>query len=122
MCIRDRSLTRSHICRVITFDEQVLAFHIVCKVADELHILNIVVATQVQGIGLGHVIMQDIVKIAQSEMLKTLFLEVRASNETAQALYLKWQFEQIALRKGYYRSINGKTDQREDALVFARSL
>lgn len=118
----EESLTKNHICRVLIYDQKIVAFHVVCTVVDELHILNVVVAGYLQGIGLGHLLMQDIVQIAQTEKVKNLFLEVRASNQAAQSLYLKWQFKQIALRKGYYRSSEAKLDQREDALVFTRAL
>jgi len=118
----EESLTKNYVCRVLMCNEKIAAFHVVSTVADELHILNVVVATHLQGIGLGHVLMRDIEQIAQSEKVKKIFLEVRASNQAAQGLYLKWQFKQIALRKGYYRSSEAKLDQREDALVFARTV
>ena len=38
-------------------------------------------------------------------------LEVRKSNDTAQALYKKYGFREIGVRKGYY------SDNREDAIV-----
>ncbi|MGH2435444.1 MAG: ribosomal protein S18-alanine N-acetyltransferase, partial [bacterium] len=38
-------------------------------------------------------------------------LEVRKSNQTAQALYRKYGFREIGTRKGYY------SDNREDAIV-----
>jgi len=113
----EESLTKEHVCRVVTHNNKVLAFHVVCAVVDELHILNVAVASHLQGIGLGHVLMQDIIETAESASAKKVFL-----NLAAQSLYAKWQFEQIALRKGYYRSSQGIADQREDALVFARNL
>jgi len=118
----EESLTKEHICRVVCCKDQILALHVVCPVLDELHVLNVAVATRMQGKGLGHVLMRDILQVAKSAKSKTLFLEVRASNHAAQSLYEKWQFEQIALRKGYYRSSNDTAGQREDALVFARRM
>ena len=62
--------------------------------------------------------MQDIVEEAQSaDAVRHIILEVRASNKIAQRLYQQWQFEQISLRKNYYRT---QTSQREDALILAR--
>lgn len=118
----EESLNKEHVCRVIRTGDDIVAFHVVCAVADELHILNVVAAKALQGIGLGHMLMQDIIDIAQSNKLKKVFLEVRASNTIAQHLYLKWQFEQIAIRKNYYRSSSLQADQREDALIFLRTL
>ena len=123
----EESISRQHRCRVIASrvnanKESIVAYHIVCPVADELHILNIVAAKQHQGIGLGHMLMSDIVDFAQQQSLKKIFLEVRASNLTAQSLYLKWQFAQIAVRKSYYGATSLSNGVREDALIFLRQL
>lgn len=123
----EESLTREHHCRVIDASDspgaapKIVGYHVVCGVVDELHILNIVTATQFQGIGLGHMLMSDILDVAKQENLAKLFLEVRSSNRVAQSLYLKWQFEQIALRKGYYRPTS-PDGAREDAFVLMRQL
>jgi len=53
---------------------------------------------------------------ANSEMI---FLEVRFSNQTAQSLYESMGFNEIGMRKAYYRVQGGK---REDALVYALQL
>lgn len=123
----EESLTREHHCRVIDASDspkaapKIVGYHVVCGVVDELHILNIVTATQFQGIGLGHMLMSDILDVAKQENLTKLFLEVRSSNRVAQSLYLKWQFDQIALRKGYYRPTS-PDGAREDAFVLMRRL
>jgi len=130
----EESLTKSHFCRVLevaakhehgsdSHEEvslsQVVAYHVVCPILDELHILNVVAAPQYQGIGLGHRLMHDILEIAEHHQSQRIFLEVRASNERAQSLYLKWQFKQMGLRKAYYRPTLSNTS-REDALIFMR--
>jgi ribosomal-protein-alanine N-acetyltransferase len=104
-----------HRCQVICGPETVLGFHISSLILDEFHILNLAVAPQYQGLGLGHFLLKDILELAQSFGAKKLFLEVRASNEKARSLYEKWQFRQIGIRKSYYR--NGG-NEREDALIF----
>lgn len=113
----EESLTKQHICRVVEFEKTVIAFHVVCPVVDELHILNVAVNPQHQGQGIGHVLVEDIIQQANQQKSKKIFLEVRASNKVAQSLYQQWQFEQLSIRKGYYRTPNKK---REDALVFVR--
>lgn len=122
----EESLARQHICRVLVDlnaperTQSLCAFHVVCPVADELHILNLVVAKPYQGQGMGHRLMHDILECANSvSEVKKIFLEVRASNEAAQNLYRQWQFQQIAVRKNYYRA----PDQtREDALIYVKQL
>jgi len=46
---------------------------------------------------------------------RSLFLEVRPSNRAAQALYTRFGFRRIAVRRGYYPAHAG----REDALVLS---
>jgi len=125
----EEALTRSeedsnvpYFCRVVESKKQILAYHIGSSVADELHVLNVVVAKSFQGFGLGHMLMQDIEQLARRFNLKKIFLEVRASNKVAQGLYDKWQFEQIAVRKAYYSAATDGAQQREDALLFTRHL
>ena len=139
----EESLTKSHRCRVVEMlrntpsasadsasatsntesvnDGLIVAYHVVCQVVDELHILNVVAAPQFQGLGLGHMLMTDIVEYAQQASLSKIFLEVRAANEVAQSLYAKWQFSQIALRKQYYRPTS-VGEPREDAFIFMRPI
>lgn len=137
----EESLTKSHFCRVLEIfgekesgldshepnldshepglESHIVAYHVVCPILDELHILNVVAAPQYHGIGLGHRLMQDILEIAEYHQLQRIFLEVRAGNEKAQSLYLKWQFKQMGLRKEYYRPTTSNA-KREDALIFMR--
>lgn len=116
----EESLNRGDVCRVIEVNNEIIAYHVCSPVLDELHILNVVSAPSLQGVGLGHRLMQDILDAAQAAQLTKVFLEVRRSNEAAQSLYLKWQFKQIAIRKNYYRIPDQKSPAREDALVFVR--
>ena len=115
----EQSLTQKHLCRVVEHEQQILAFHIVSPVLDELHILNLAVALDQQGVGLGHVLIDDILEQAKIAKTAKIFLEVRETNVAAQGLYLKWQFRQIAVRKNYYRCTDGG---RENALVMVRKL
>lgn len=123
----EESLTKAYFCRVLdAFGEKqkgskshIVGYHVVCPILDELHILNVVTAVQYQGIGLGHRLMRDILEIAEHHQSRRLFLEVRASNQKAQSLYLKWQFKQTGLRKQYYRATPSNAS-REDALIFMR--
>jgi len=116
----EQSLTQQHICRAVEHQNQIVAFHIVCAVADEMHILNLAVAARHQGKGLGHVLLDDIIQQAKQAKLEKLFLEVRESNKAAQSLYQKWQFEQIAVRKNYYSAT--QEQDRENALVMLRKV
>jgi len=125
----EESLTRGDRCRVIEANQEVIAYHVCSQVVDELHVLNVVSAPPLQGAGLGHRLIRDIVDGALESRLKKIFLEVRVSNNIAQNLYQKWQFRQIAIRKNYYRNpvsqVSGSCEKkvlREDALVYVRDV
>lgn len=115
----EESMNRGDCCRIVEYDKQLVAYHVSSIVLDELHVLNVVCAKAMQGHGLGHVLMKDVMACAKSIMAKKVFLEVRAGNYVAQSLYEKWGFDQIALRKGYYRAQEPEGN-REDARVYLK--
>ena len=55
-------------------------------------------------------------KMAKETGAETMYLEVRVSNEAAQALYRRFGFSEIGRRANYY------TQPTEDAILMARSL
>lgn len=96
----------------------IVGFTIVQKIVDELHLLNICIKQSVQGKGLGRQLLNHIMSYAEEESCKTILLEVRASNQRAQALYLKNGFNEMSLRRDYYPAEQG----REDAVLMAKEL
>ncbi|HAU68958.1 MAG: ribosomal protein S18-alanine N-acetyltransferase [Arenicella sp.] len=116
----EESLNQGHICRCIWQHQALLAYSVVQRIEDELHILNVVVTPSEQGQGWAHVLMNDIFTVAQNDRVKTVFLDVRESNTKAQSLYKKWGFGLLAVRKQYYRA--PVANERENALVFMRTL
>ena len=87
-----------------------------CRVVcDELHILHFAVDSQFRSHGLGRSLLKDVFRLAKSLDVKKAFLEVRASNRSAIALYSKAGFFVTGRRKRYY------ADNGEDALVLCRS-
>jgi ribosomal-protein-alanine N-acetyltransferase len=78
---------------------------------DEAHVSIIAVAPEHRRRGLGELLFLTLLHhaIEQGAVLATL--EVRPSNEGAQALYRKYQFEIVGHRKRYYQ------DNHEDAHI-----
>jgi [ribosomal protein S18]-alanine N-acetyltransferase len=85
---------------------------------DELHLLNLTVAPDWQGRGLGHALLDAVQAIGRERGLATLWLEVRESNARARALYRRRGFAEVALRRGYYPA----SGRREDAVVMSIAL
>ena len=102
----------------LVFDGSVLcAYMIFSMVADEAEILNMSVASDYQGKGVGSALLEfSIEKIRVS--CENIFLEVRESNNAAIALYEKYYFCEVGRRNNYYPAKRG----REDALIYALAL
>lgn len=89
-------------------------------VAGELSLENICVAPEYQGRKLGQKLMTKLMQKADELNAESIWLEVRASNLNAISLYQKSGFEQVSVRKDYYK-LPG-TNQKEDALLMKFSL
>ena len=61
--------------------------------------------------GLGEMLLIETVETALANGQESVTLEVRRSNEAAQALYEKYRFLKVGVRRRYY------TDNKEDALI-----
>ncbi|MEW5886787.1 MAG: GNAT family N-acetyltransferase [Pseudomonadota bacterium] len=95
----------------------VLGYFVAQTLLDEVHLYNLAVARARQG--WGGLLLQRLVAAAQAQGAQTLWLEVRASNQPALALYRRAGFDTVATRRGYYPAAGGA---REDALVLRRCL
>ncbi|MBM7642814.1 ribosomal protein S18-alanine N-acetyltransferase [Streptococcus loxodontisalivarius] len=88
---------------------QIVGFLAIQNLVGELEITNIAVLKSHQGQGYAGKLMQFL-----AERSESIFLEVRASNKAAQALYQKYGFTTIGRRKNYYH------EPTEDALIMQR--
>ena len=105
-------------CWLAMLDEVVVAHAVISVAAGESHILNISVAEEYQGRGIGKQFVEFLVAIARNKQASIIMLEVRPSNVAAINCYLATGFNEIGARKDYYPSAQG----REDALLFARQI
>lgn len=85
----------------------------------EMHLLNLTVAPEHQGRGHARSMLDALVARCRARGDTQLWLEVRQSNLRAQALYLRYGFRQMGLRRGYYPVPRGP---REDAIVMSLDL
>ena len=75
-------------------------------VFDEGNINNIAVDENFRNRGIASGILSNIIENSKQRGVSTLFLEVNEHNAGAIALYEKFNFEKIAVRKNYYKSGN----------------
>ncbi|GAB3465455.1 ribosomal protein S18-alanine N-acetyltransferase [Massilia terrae] len=86
---------------------------------DEAHLLDVAVAGERQGEGLGRWLLDKASLRAREHGMRSILLEVRPTNERALQVYRQYGFIEIGRRKGYYPAHEG---QREDAIVMRLEL
>lgn len=108
---------QQHASWVLTDERRCLGFLVFSRVLDQAELLNIGVAPDCQGRGFGRQLLRFF--IAQCEPhAATLFLEVRADNDPALALYQAEGFCETGIRRDYYITAR----DREDAILMALDL
>ncbi|MCF6318516.1 MAG: ribosomal protein S18-alanine N-acetyltransferase [Proteobacteria bacterium] len=105
-------------CIVIKQQENIIGYAFLLACSDESHLLNMSIKQNLQGKGYGKKLLKYLVNICHYHQSKKFILEVRQSSPIAYSLYKSLGFEEIGIRKNYYRTING----REDAIVMAKKL
>jgi len=80
-------------------------------VFDQAELGNVSVAPVARGHGMGGALVDTVVERVKERGAREVFLEVRESNLTAQAIYRERGFTEIGRRRSYY------TQPTEDALV-----
>lgn len=86
------------------------------SVSPDCDIMNLAVAPDARRQQLGRTLLQSLIDELHRYGMERLFLEVRASNAPARALYASFGFEQVGLRKKYY------VNPTEDALILRKEL
>lgn len=85
-------------------------------VLDEAQLVNVAVLPENRKQGLAKQLLEEGLMEARRRHMKTMFLEVRASNLPAQGLYRKYGFSVITLRRGVYDM------PREDGYIMKKVL
>ena len=107
------SLAAQSSCCVMEHHGVIVGYAVLMTGAGEAHLLNLSIASAWQWRGLGRELLHYVVGVARGMGVRKIFLEVRASNAAARALYAKSHFREIGVRRGYYPATAG----REDAIV-----
>lgn len=96
-----------------------IGYFLLMLVVDEGHLLNLTIRSDLHGRGLGRAMLDQVAELARENKMESLLLEVRPSNTRAQAVYQRYGFVPVGLRKGYYPAAE---NQREDAIVMRLKL
>ena len=94
--------------------DELIGYLLMMLAVDEAHLLNITVRRDWQGQGVGRMLLDRVVALAVEKRMGSILLEVRPSNQRALAVYERYGFSVIGLRKAYYPAAD---NAREDAIV-----
>lgn len=89
----------------------ILGYAAIWMMVDEAHLTSIAVKTSMQRRGIGELLLIGIIELAMQSKARVVTLETRVSNSSAQALYEKYGFTKVGVRRGYY------SDNSEDAVI-----
>lgn len=90
-----------------------LAFCVLALAADEVEVHDVAVAPAARRRGLARALMEHALRDAAGRGARRAFLEVRASNRPARALYARLGFAPTGRRRAYYR------EPEEDAVLLS---
>ncbi len=104
------------IAKVAVMDKKVIGYICANFVADEGHILNLAVHPDFKRKGIAKTLVENILEELKETDCRFLYLEVRASNNTARELYEGFGFKVVGTRKKYYNK------PEEDAVIMSLRL
>ncbi len=96
----------------------IVGYGILSYAVGEAHVLNVCAHPALRRRGIGRLVLRYLVDKARRLGADTVLLEVRPSNEAAIQLYSSMGFNEVGIRRNYYRADKGK----EDALILALTL
>ncbi|MFO7660590.1 MAG: ribosomal protein S18-alanine N-acetyltransferase [Candidatus Cloacimonadaceae bacterium] len=94
-------------------DNEIAGYICALQVLDECTITNIAVRTQNRRQGIAVYMIKNVEEMMDKRDVRYYYLEVRASNVAAQALYHKLGYGKVGIRKDYYHH------PTEDAIVMS---
>ena len=100
-------------------DEKVVGFAMCWFIMDECHIGNIAVTPSYRKQGVASLLLDELLSKCKEHGTTYILLEVRASNIPAQNLYKKYGFEEVVVRKKYYKNPD---NTYEDALIMSKNV
>ena len=94
----------------------VIGYTVLWCIEDQGELANIGIDGTHRGRGLGSLLLDRCIELARERGVRSLYLEVRESNDRARRMYTARGFEEIGVRRNYY------DEPREDARVLVKRL
>jgi ribosomal-protein-alanine N-acetyltransferase len=109
----DQPRTRHYIVALI--DDEIVGYAGLAAAADQADVQTIAVLAGHRRAGVGTSLMNELIDEAVRRGVSEVFLEVRSDNPPAQAMYERFGFERLGVRRAYY-------DDGADAITMVRKL
>lgn len=100
---------------VAKIDNEIVGFAGIWIAIDEAHITNIVTKKNYRKKGIGKILLENLIMLSNKLHLNSITLEVKQSNIPAIKLYEKYGFENLGIRKNYYKG-------NENAIIMTKTL
>lgn len=112
--LSEELLSDSSLYIVAKKQNEIIGFAGIKIIIDEADIMNIVVKKSYRNNGIGSLLLENLILISNKKNLNFINLEVDCKNTIAINLYKKFGFEEISLRKNYYKN--------NDAIIMKKKL
>lgn len=89
---------------ICTVGEEIIGYAGMWHVLDEGQITNIAVKSRFRKMGVGSMLLKELINRAEKDGISVMGLEVRESNQGALSLYQKFGFKPVGNRKNYYKN------------------
>lgn len=101
----EKELSQNPFGKILVYKEnnRIIAYLYYSEIYERVEINNIEVEEQYRNMGIGTELLKKLTELVQ----KSISLEVRINNYNAIKLYKKFNFQEKAIRKGYYQGIDG---------------
>lgn len=111
--LADQPRTRHYV--VAMLDEEIIGYAGLAAAGDQADVQTIAVLQEHRSRGIGSAMLTELLGEARRRGAREIFLEVRADNPRARAVYERFGFEEIGTRRRYY-------DDGTDAIMMRRKL
>lgn len=85
-------------------DEEIVGFAGLLVILDEATVMNIVTKKDKRHLGIGTLLLENLITISKNKNVKSITLEVNERNTSAIKLYEKFNFKTVGTRKKYYNN------------------
>lgn len=87
-------------------ENEIVGFAGFLRAVDDVHITNIVTKKEKRNLGIGSLLLENLIDRIKKENFKAVTLEVNENNLSAIQLYEKYHFQKVGFRKNYYKGEN----------------